>query len=145
MLNARWVSERRIEVVAPVATLQTELGGWTLRGGVVPDDVPVREVLRGRVTVDGAPVQIAGVLDDLYADAVHARLGPQWSDGVPSLAVWAPTARTVNVLLRGEPVAMERGEDGVWRVRGEPAWRDAEYAFEYGRRCASSPTRTRSR
>ena len=31
MLNARWVRERRIEVVAPVATLQTELGEWTLR------------------------------------------------------------------------------------------------------------------
>ena len=67
MLNARWVRERRIEVVAPVATLQTEVGEWTLRRGVVPADVPVREVLRGRVTVDGAPVQIAGVLDDLYA------------------------------------------------------------------------------
>jgi hypothetical protein len=83
MLNARWVRERRIEVVAPVAILQTEVGEWTLLRGVVPADVPVREVLRGRVTVDGAPVQIAGVLDDLYAGAVHARLGPAWEDGVP--------------------------------------------------------------
>ena len=40
MLNARWVRERRIEVVAPVATLQTELGEWTLRRGVVPRTCP---------------------------------------------------------------------------------------------------------
>ena len=141
-LNARWVRERRIEVVAPVATLETELGTWTLRRGVVPDDVPVREVLKGRLRVDGAPVQIAGVLDDLYPEAALARLGPVWERGVPSLAVWAPTARAVAVLVasgraagacRDEAsrrVAMERGADGVWRVRGDASWRDAEYAFE---------------
>jgi pullulanase/glycogen debranching enzyme len=139
MLNARWVRERRIEVVAPVATLQTEVGEWTLRRGVVPADVPVREVLRGRVTVDSAPVQIAGVLDDLYAAAGHARLGPTWDDGVPSLAVWAPTARAVTLILRDKRVAMERGEDGVWRVRGEASWRDAEYVYDVDGRVVTDP------
>ena len=160
-MNARWVAERRIERVAARATLHTELGSWPLRRGVVPPEVPVREVLKGRLRVDEEPVQIAGVLDDLYADAVHARLGPVWEDGVPSLAVWAPTARDVALRLgdprsdpgRGERIGMERGGDGVWRVTGDPSWRDAEYAFEvtvfapavtaWSR--TSSPTRTRSR
>ena len=142
MLNARWVRERRIEVVAPVATLQTELGEWTLRRGVVPDDVPVREVLRGRVTVDGAPVQIAGVLDDLYADAVHAQLGPAWEDGVPSLAVWAPTARAVDAA----PARRARGDGarGGRRLararRGRPGATPSTRSTSTG---ASSPTRTR--
>ena len=128
MLNARWVSERRIECVPKRATLHTELGSWPLERGVVPDDVPVREALTGRLRVDEQPVQLAGVLDELYA--TDARLGPAWEDGRPSLALWAPTARDVVLLLRDERVAMARGDDGVWRVTGEPSWRDAEYAFE---------------
>jgi pullulanase-type alpha-1,6-glucosidase len=129
-VNARWVAERRIERVGPTATLHTELGSWPLHGGVVPSEVPVREVLKGRLRVDGAAVQIAGVLDDLYADAVHARLGPAWEDGVPSLAVWAPTARSAALMLGRRRVPMARGDDGVWRVTGDASWRDAEYAFE---------------
>lgn len=129
-MNARWVRERRIECVARHATLHTELGSWPLEGGVVPDEVPVRDVLKGRLRVDGEPVQIAGVLDDLYADAAHARLGPTWEGERPSLAVWAPTAREVALLLDDARVAMSRGDDGVWRVTGDPSWRDAPYAFE---------------
>jgi pullulanase-type alpha-1,6-glucosidase len=151
-VNARWVRERRFESVPRSATLHTDLGSWPLRRGVVPADVPVREVLKGRLRVNRREVQIAGVLDDLYAVAAHARLGPVWEDGVPSLAVWAPTARDVALLLRREDargdraagagaagdassprderVPMARGDDGVWRVTGEPSWRDAEYAFE---------------
>ena len=136
-MNARWVAERRIERVAARATLHTELGSWPLRRGVVPPEVPVREVLKGRLRVDDEPVQIAGVLDDLYADAVHARLGPVWEDGVPSLAVWAPTARDVALRL-GDPrsdlqaLAAWRGVSplplqgrarrcaGVWRAHRRP-------------------------
>ena len=51
--------------------------------------MPVREVLKGRLRVDDAEVQIAGVLDDLY-DASAAQLGPTWDGDVPTVAVWAP-------------------------------------------------------
>ena len=139
MLNARWVRERRIEVVAPVATLQTELGEWTLRGGVVPDDVPVREVLRGRVTVDGAPGADRGrarrPLRRRRARAARAGVGGRrpvagglGADGAGRQC--APARR---------PMAMQRGEDGVWRVRGEPSWRDAEYAFDVDGRVVTDP------
>jgi hypothetical protein len=76
-LNALWVRERRIERTGRTATLHTELGSWPLRRGVVPDEVPVREVLKGRLRVDDREVQIAGVLDDLY-DASGAELGVMW-------------------------------------------------------------------
>src|SRR3954463_1931753 len=128
-MNALWVRERRIERAGRAATLHTELGSWPLRDGVVPADVPVREVLKGRLRVDDREVQIAGVLDDLY-DASDAQLGPTWSEGVPTIAVWAPTARDVKLRLRDARVGMQRGHDGVWRVTGDGSWRDAEYAFE---------------
>ena len=69
-------------------------------------------------------LQIPGVLDDLYARAQDLAFGPVWSRGRPSLAVWAPTAKNVDVLVdpagpRPERrVAMRRGDDGVWRVEG---------------------------
>jgi len=85
-------------------------------------------------------LQIPGVLDDVYADAARADLGPVWSgrkrDRRPSLAVWAPTAK--EVALRLDPagaaperrIAMHRGDDGVWRAGGDPSWRNAAYRYE---------------
>jgi pullulanase-type alpha-1,6-glucosidase len=95
-------------------------------------------------------VQIPGVLDDLYAQARDAELGPVWSHGGrgwhgadrnrhggrPSLAVWAPTAKSVDLLLdpvgaRPEQrVALRRGDDGAWRVTGDASWRNAAYLYE---------------
>jgi pullulanase-type alpha-1,6-glucosidase len=99
-----------------------------------------RELLTGQVVVaayDAAGtlvaatgVQIPGVLDDLYAAAYRADLGPTWHHGRPSLALWAPTAKRVALLLDGRRVAMRRGDDGVWRAKGERSWRDSPYTFE---------------
>jgi pullulanase-type alpha-1,6-glucosidase len=83
-------------------------------------------------------VQIPGVLDDLYARARDAELGPVWRNRHrrPSLAVWAPTAKHVAALVdpagpRPEQrVPMRRGDDGVWRVRGDSSWRNAAYRYE---------------
>ena len=52
------------------------------------------------VLVTSTGVQVPSVLDDLYP-ARRARLGAIWTDGGPSLAVWAPTAQQVTLdLLR---------------------------------------------
>jgi pullulanase-type alpha-1,6-glucosidase len=76
-------------------------------------------------------VQIPGVLDDLYAGAADAALGPVWNRrGRPSLAVWAPTAKRVDALVGQARVAMTRGDDGVWRARGDASWRNAPYLYE---------------
>ncbi len=107
----------------------------------------LRELLTGQLVVaaydaggavTGATgIQIPGVLDDVYGrDAERAQLGPAWHGGRPSLAVWAPTAKAVHLLIDPEGaigeqrVAMRRSGDGTWRVKGDRSWRDARYAFE---------------
>ncbi|GIJ30661.1 1,4-alpha-glucan branching enzyme [Micromonospora qiuiae] len=81
-------------------------------------------------------VQIPGVLDDVYAPATSARLGPTFTGGTPTLAVWAPTARTVSLELFDSPtatprtVAMRRDDrTGVWSVRGARDWAGRYYRY----------------
>ncbi len=82
-------------------------------------------------------VQIPGVLDDLYAN--DTELGVTWDGGVPSLRLWAPTARSVRLHLFDDPqtdplgqtVAMERDpETGVWSASGQPGWDRRYYLYE---------------
>ncbi|PFG40535.1 pullulanase-type alpha-1,6-glucosidase [Georgenia soli] len=113
------------------------------------DRSAVEKILSGEIAVlqrgaDGAAsaftgVQLPGVLDDLYADAAADRaLGADWSGGVPSLALWAPTAKDVDLLLwadgtgSGEPerVEMSREDDGAWTVTGDAGWKDRAYRYE---------------
>ncbi|WP_372594996.1 pullulanase-type alpha-1,6-glucosidase [Actinotalea sp.] len=84
-------------------------------------------------------VQIPGVLDALYAaDATERSLGASWRNRRPTLAVWAPTAQDVALLLwrggdtSGDPerVAMTRESDGTWTVAGARDWSDAAYQYE---------------
>ncbi|MDX3313678.1 pullulanase-type alpha-1,6-glucosidase [Streptomyces sp. ME08-AFT2] len=100
----------------------------------------VREALTGQVvasqrTVTGAVlsatgVQIAGALDDLYAGATAARLGPTFRNGRPTLAVWAPTARQVSLELDGSTVRMKRDDaTGVWSVTGPASWKNRPYRY----------------
>ncbi|ROS31404.1 pullulanase-type alpha-1,6-glucosidase [Cellulomonas sp. PhB150] len=105
------------------------------------------DLLTGQLAVlqsgdDGASawtgVQIPGVVDDLYAQAADdADLGISWHGGDPTFALWAPTAKDVDLLLwtdgtTGEPrrVQAERSADGVWRVAGDDAWTGAAYRYD---------------
>ena len=83
-------------------------------------------------------MQIPGVLDDLYAAQgrqarARARRGTK---GVPSLALWAPTAQNVDLLVwpAARPsrpaVAAERQTDGSWTVDGKKSWAGAQYLWE---------------
>ncbi|MFI6509278.1 pullulanase-type alpha-1,6-glucosidase [Streptosporangium sp. NPDC050855] len=107
----------------------------------------VREAVRGQVVaaerdVSGAlltatGVQLPGVLDDLYAAAAGAGLGPSWRGGTPELSVWAPTAHKVELALYRDPSggprtvhAMRRDDrTGVWSARGQRGWKDRYYTF----------------
>ncbi len=85
-------------------------------------------------------VQVAGVIDDLWGAAAASRedhgvrVGP---DGV-HLALWAPTALTVDLLLfaddtgAGEPERhpLTREDDGTWTIAGPSAWTDRAYLFD---------------
>ena len=109
--------------------------------------------------VDATGVQIPGVLDDVYDDAYDRDLGVTWHGRTPKLAVWAPTAKDVDLLVRGAGatadtrVEMRRDDDGVWSVTGRRDWNGASYLFEVDVYVPAedavvtntSPTRTRWR
>lgn len=82
-------------------------------------------------------LQIPGVIDDLYT--YGGTLGVTFSDGVPSLSVWAPTARTVRLHLfddadpASEATIIDMAHDavtGVWSVTGEADWAWKFYVYE---------------
>jgi pullulanase-type alpha-1,6-glucosidase len=89
----------------------------------------------GRLT-DATGLQIPGVVDDMFA--YGGRLGVDWSEGRPTLRLWAPTAREVRLRLFDVPrgaaardVAMEADRaTGVWSARGEPSWKGLYYLYE---------------
>ncbi|QQC94181.1 pullulanase-type alpha-1,6-glucosidase [Streptomyces alfalfae] len=92
--------------------------------------VAVREDADGTL-LDATGVQTQGILDDLYgAAATKAELGPRFRHGRTSLAVWAPTARSVALELDGRTVAMRRDDtSGVWSVSGPEAWQGKPYRY----------------
>lgn len=110
--------------------LSRQSAGEILRG-------PLRmEVLVGKKVVEWAGIQIAPVLDAIYPGAAAQELGLTWSDGIPTLRLWAPTAVEVALRLwmgeggRHRVIDARRDEDGVWTVVGEPDWEEAEFLWE---------------
>ena len=109
------------------------------------DERDVEAMLTGQVAiaayddlgrlVDATSIQLPGVLDDVYGGAVDRELGVTWRGGRPTLAVWAPTAKDVALVLRragrsaDEQISLRRDRDGVWSVRGDASWKGATYRF----------------
>lgn len=104
----------------------------------------VEEILKGPITFQalvGEEVvaqtggQIAGVLDDLYAEAEQEDLGLIWNEATPTLRIWAPTAESVSLVIWDEPsgnpeiVQATRKPTGVWEVVGEATWEDRQYLW----------------
>ncbi|MGA7146898.1 MAG: pullulanase-type alpha-1,6-glucosidase [Microbacterium sp.] len=84
-------------------------------------------------------VQVPGVLDDLYADAVaDVELGVAFKSGKPTFRLWAPTAQSATLLTweagaDGDPVRHEATWDaasGVWSVAGAKSLKGDEYLWE---------------
>ncbi|SNY75097.1 pullulanase-type alpha-1,6-glucosidase [Paractinoplanes atraurantiacus] len=115
---------------------------WQYSAFRLPAGVDVKALLRGQVTITerdatgkllaATGVQTAGVLDDVYAAAASASLGPVGT----TLSVWAPTAQKVDLLLYDtatavpSTVAMRRDDrTGVWSVRGPSSWRGKYYKY----------------
>ncbi|MEO3774923.1 pullulanase-type alpha-1,6-glucosidase [Micromonospora sp. B9E7] len=122
---------------------------WSYRSFALDrgDLAKVPAALRGQVLVterDAAGallaatgVQIPGVLDDVYSRATQATLGPTFAGRTPSLAVWAPTARTVTLQLFDSPTAAPRAvpmrrddRTGVWSARGDHSWTGRYYRYQ---------------
>jgi len=113
----------------------------------LPDDAlaGIPSLLKGQLAVsvtgpdgklaDATGVQVPGVLDDLFA--YEGPLGVTWSAGVPTVAVWAPTAQSIRLHLfdssaASGPVAVlpMTEERGVWTATGDAAWKGRFYLFE---------------
>ena len=84
-------------------------------------------------------VQTPGVIDQVYAGARRSHLGATWRHGVPTLALWAPTARSVTVHLfdagSGDApalrsVPLHRASTGVWTVTGDRSWTGRFFLYE---------------
>ena len=109
----------------------------------------VKSLLRGQLAVvaldaegvplAGAGLQLPGVLDDVYSAADRAALGLSWKGSRPSLALWAPTARSVSVKVYAKgansrataSVLMNRSQrTGVWTVRGSRSWKGRYFLYQ---------------
>ncbi|GAA1975238.1 pullulanase-type alpha-1,6-glucosidase [Microbacterium pumilum] len=84
-------------------------------------------------------VQIPGVLDDLYADAVtDVDLGVTFQGSKPTFRLWAPTAQAATLLTwdpagTGDPVHTEAAWDaasGTWTAGGKAGLKGDEYLWE---------------
>ncbi|WP_423833115.1 pullulanase-type alpha-1,6-glucosidase [Streptomyces manipurensis] len=135
---APWLRLHRTELTAAQKQKFPHLAAYAAFTVDPRDRDRVREALRGQLVAsaraaNGAVlaatgVQLAGVLDDLYATT--AALGPVFKDGRPTLSVWAPTAQQVALELDGRTVAMRRDDaTGVWSVRGERSWAGKPYRY----------------
>ncbi|WP_037669147.1 pullulanase-type alpha-1,6-glucosidase [Streptomyces griseus] len=138
--DERWLRLSRTTLTDAQKTKFPHLRDYTAWSVDPRDRDRVREALRGQVVasqrgVNGAVlaatgVQLAGVLDDLYPGATKAELGPTFRHGRPTLAVWAPTARSVSLELDGSTVPMRRDDStGVWSVTGPASWKNKPYRY----------------
>ncbi|MFE2479403.1 pullulanase-type alpha-1,6-glucosidase [Streptomyces sp. NPDC059389] len=137
--GAQWLRLAKTELTAAQKQKFPHLAAYAAYSVDPRDRDRVRDALRGQLvasarTAGGAVlaatgVQLAGVLDDLYANT--AALGPVFKDGRPTLSVWAPTARQVALELDGRTVPMRRDDTtGVWSVRGERGWTGKPYRYD---------------
>ncbi|MFJ3923861.1 pullulanase-type alpha-1,6-glucosidase [Streptomyces sp. NPDC090022] len=136
--TAQWLRLNRSELTAAQKQKFPHLAAYPAFTVDPRDRDRVREALRGQLVASARAgggavlaatgVQLAGVLDDLYATT--AALGPVFKDGRPTLSVWAPTAQQVTLELDGRSVAMRRDDTtGVWSVRGERSWTGKPYRY----------------
>ena len=85
---------------------------------------------------DATALQTAGVLDALFA--YEGQLGVTFEGDLPRFRLWAPTARSVKLLLFddadpvGEPSATYGMEPdhGTWVLEGQAAWNRKYYLYE---------------
>jgi pullulanase-type alpha-1,6-glucosidase len=90
---------------------------------------------QGKV-VDATGVQIPGVLDALYT--YTGPLGVTFDRSIPTLRLWAPTAKSVKLHLFADsitatsetfPMTWDK-KTGVWSITGTAGWQNKFYLYE---------------
>ncbi|HNU06067.1 MAG TPA: DUF3372 domain-containing protein, partial [Anaerolineae bacterium] len=93
----------------------------------------------GGARVDATGVQIQSVLDALYATSAKTQtLGVTYSGAIPTVRVWAPTAKSVTLKRYATSAGAEVGShamtldpaSGVWSVTGDASWDRQFYLFD---------------
>ncbi len=130
-----------------ITTRFPQLAGMTMLR-LRPEDLSkVPEILKGQIAVvaytpegkllDATGVQIPGVLDDLFY--YSGKLGVSYENKLPVLRVWAPTARSLNLLLYADsrpntlPEKLPLIGDpatGVWTITGKADWTGKYYLYQ---------------
>ncbi len=114
--------------------LSAENAKFLLRGQVV-----AAKYQAGGRRLDATGIQIQSVLDDLYAAvATPQTLGVSYTEAVPGVAVWAPTAKSVTLRRYATSSGAEAGShpmtlnpaSGVWSVTGDASWDRQFYLFD---------------
>ncbi len=89
-----------------------------------------------KLVFDATGLQIPGVLDDI--DTYAGELGLLYAGNVPTLRVWAPTARSVALHLfdtstattASQVISMTADEAGTWIATGDANWSGQYYLYE---------------
>lgn len=113
-------------------------GDLALVPGILKQQFAVAAVDGSGDPVDATGVQPAGVLDDLYT--YDGDLGVTFAGRTPTIRVWAPTARFVNLHLFDDsnnangpsavlPMAADAGS-GTWSMQGDASWNGKYYLYE---------------
>ncbi len=87
---------------------------------------------------DATGIQAPGVLDDLFT--YEGKLGTVFDGNVPTIRVWAPTARSVRLHLfddsdNANPPStvmpmIEDAATGTWSITGDTSWQRKYYLYE---------------
>ena len=120
--------------LAGLPTLKIASGDLADVPALLTGQLAVQAVEAG-LRVDATGLQIPGVLDDLFA--TDTELGVVWDAGVPTIKLWAPTARnvTLHVFADADPATDSTtypmaATDGVWATTGDTTWGGKYYLFE---------------
>ena len=136
-------------ITGPIAAKFPHLAGLAAWELAPADAALAADLLTGQIAVsafagdalvDATGLQIPGVLDDLYAaDASAETLGVVWAGNLPTLNLWAPTAKSVTLHLFAdanpatpsvtETMTQDAGS-GIWRVTGDSSWKNQYYLYE---------------
>jgi pullulanase/glycogen debranching enzyme len=114
---------------------------WRIPGSALSQ---VPDLLRGEVAiaaysggtlVNATGLQIQGVLDDLYP--YSGDLGVTFQNGVPTMRLWAPTAKSVTLHRYANSTSATattsamsfNPANGVWSITGDAAWKNQFYLY----------------
>ena len=103
---------------------------------IIKDQLAISMVNKDGQVLDATSLQIPGVLDDLYT--YTGPLGVTFDGEIPTLRVWAPTARIVILHLYDDSKAEKDTAfpmyfdptTGVWVVTGDVSWKYKFYLYE---------------